>query len=202
MSAKHRQRQQAAELAARHIRQGGLDMASARHKAARQLGLDLREGNAGLPSAREIEQALATQLELFGADDRGDNLQRKRLAAAEAMAALQQFSPRLCGAVLDGSAQHQDPVVLHLHADSPEEVAVFVHEQQLPARLCSARLQLADGQHTLACWKLVADDTVFELWVLPSSALQHPPRQPLGHAALPRANLKQLRQLIASTGGG
>jgi hypothetical protein len=37
--------------------------------------------------------------------------------------------------------------------------------------------------------------------VLPSSALQHPPRQPLGHAALPRASLKQLRQLIASTGG-
>lgn len=201
MSANHRQRQQAAELAARHIRQGGLDMASARHKAARQLGLSLREGSAGLPSAREIEQALATQLKLFGADDRVEDLQRKRLAAAEAMAFLQHFSPRLCGAVLDGSAQHQDPVVLHLHADNPEEVAVFVHEQQLPAQLGSARLQLADGRHTLDCWKLVVDGIAFELWVLPRSALQQPPRQPLGDAALPRASLRQLRQLIASTPG-
>jgi hypothetical protein len=196
MTADHHQRQQAAELSARHMRQAGLDMAAARKKAARQLGLDLRPGNPLLPSRREIEQALASQLSLFGADDRSQQLAHKRQAAREAMQFLQAYAPRLAGAVLDGSAQAHDPVIVHLHADNPEDVTLFLHEQRLPAQLDQARVHLADGNLDVPCWTLTVDGTVFQLWVLPLQALRSPPRHPLDHTPLPRANTAQLSQLL------
>lgn len=196
---RQRQRQHAAELAARHIRQGGLDMASARHKAARQLGLSLREGNPQLPSRQDIERALASQLSLFGASDRVSELRLKRQGALEAMSFLQAFAPRLCGAVLDGSAQQHDPVIIQLHADSPEEVALFLHEQQLQAQAGNCRALLAQHSQLLPCWKLVVDEIAFELQALPRSALQQPPRHSIDGSALVRANTEQLRQLLAST---
>jgi len=196
MSSARLSRQHAAELAARHIREGGMDMASARSKAARQLGLSLREGNPALPSRRDIQSALASQLALFQTGDARQALADKRHAALQAMDFLQRFSPRLCGPVLEGSAQPGDPVMLHLHADTPEDVALFLHDQQLPARLGHAPLRLSNGVELLPHWQLVVDGTSFQLWVLPPHALRAPPLDGVDHRPLARASAAQLRALL------
>lgn len=198
MPSNSRLRRQTAELAARHMREGGLDMAAARNKAARQLGVDLREGHPDLPARREIEQALGSQLQLFARPGHADQLQQKRLAALEAMQFLHAFAPRLAGAVLDGTAQAHDPVILHLHADNPEEPGLFLHEQHLPAQLDHGRLQLLDGsQHDTPCWTLTVADISFQLWVLPRHALRTPPANPLDGSVQPRASASQLQQSLS-----
>lgn len=192
-----RLRRHAAELAARHIREGGMDMRSARNKAATQLGLSLREGHPDLPTRNEIEQALASQLNLFAHPDRPQHLLHKRQAALEAMQFLHGFSPRLSGAVLDGSAQAHDPVIVHLHTDTPEAPGLFLHEQHLPAHQDAGQLQLVDGSvQQTPCWTLQVDGTTFQLWVLPMHALRSPPANPIDGSALPRASASQLQQLI------
>lgn len=173
-----------------------MDMASARSKAARQLGLSLREGNPALPSRRDIQSALASQLALFQTGDARQALADKRHAALQAMDFLQRFSPRLCGPVLEGSAQPGDPVMLHLHADTPEDVALFLHDQQLPARLGHAPLRLSNGVELLPHWQLVVDGTSFQLWVLPPHALRAPPLDGVDHRPLARASAAQLRALL------
>lgn len=197
MPSNSRLRRQTAELAARHMREGGLDMLAARTKAARQLGVNLREGHPDLPARSEIEQALGSQLQLFARRGHADQLQQKRLAALEAMQFLQAFAPRLAGAVLDGTAQAHDPVILHLHADNPEDPGLFLHEQHLAAQLDHGRLQLVDGsQYDTPCWTLTVADIVFQLWVLPMHALRNPPTNPIDGSPLPRASASRLQQLI------
>lgn len=197
MPSNSRLRRQTAELAARHMREGGLDMLAARTKAARQLGVNLREGHPDLPARSEIEQALDSQLQLFARRGHADQLQQKRLAALEAMQFLQAFAPRLAGAVLEGTAQAHDPVILHLHADNPEDPGLFLHEQHLAAQLDHGRLQLVDGsQHDTPCWTLTVADIVFQLWVLPMHALRSPPANPIDGSPLPRASASRLQRLI------
>lgn len=190
-----RQRQQASELAARLMREHGLALAPARDKAVRQLGLPLQPGHPAHPGRSEIEQALAAQLRLFAPAGQAGQLAGKRAAAMEAMAFLAAFAPRLAGGVLDGSAQGHDPVVLHLHADAPEDAALLLHELPQPPRPGSARVRLPDGPLTVPCWALNVDGIDFQLLVLPRSALQHGPRHPADGSPLPRASLAQLRLL-------
>ena len=202
MSRKHvpahaRQRQQLAELAARLMRERGLSLTGARDKAAVLLGTDARPGNPALPAESEIQQALQVQLALFSPQQRPCLLDEKRRGALEAMDFLRAFHPRLAGSVLDGTAQPADPVILHLHPDSPEEVPIFLEDQRLPARLRSAQVLMADGQLNVPCWHLVVDDTDFQLWVLPAAALQQAPLQSRGNpVAMERASAARLRSLI------
>ena len=194
MPSTSRLRRQTAELAARHMRESGLDMAAARNKAARQLGVALREGHPDLPARREIEQALGSQLDLYAGPGHADQLQQKRRAALEAMQFLHAFAPRLTGAVLDGTAQAHDPVILHLHADNPEEPGLFLHEQHLGAQLDHGRLHLVDGSHhDTPCWTLTVAGITFQLWVLPRCALRTPPANPVDGSAQHRASASQLQ---------
>lgn len=192
-----RQRQQLAELAARFIREDGLDIARARDKAARRLGLGVGPGNPQLPGTAQIQAALQVQLALYGGTRRHLRLQRQ--AALEAMDFLRPFSPRLAGPVLDGSAQAHDPVCLHLHSAAPEDVAQFLHDTPFAHRLATRQLRLPPGRRLdVPCWLLRVDEQDFELWVLPDSALRHGPLQPLEDAPLPRAGLAGVRALLAA----
>lgn len=198
LSPRHQQqRLQTAELAARYMRQSGLSLPRARDKAARQLGIGLHPGNPALPSDTQIQQALQAQLRLFSPPQHQASLQAKRQGALEAMDFLRHFSPRLAGPVLDGTAQGHDPVILHLHPESAEDVPLFLEDQQLPARQGSVQVLLADGPALVPCWHLVVDDTDFQLWVLPPRALRQPPRQSASQPQpIERASAAGLRALL------
>ena len=102
------------------VNQGIRDFGLAKKKAAERLGLRDR---GSLPGNAEIEQAVSEHLQLFAGDSHPDLLQTMRQAALSAMEMLAPFTPRLVGPVLNGTADANSAVNLHVFADSAESVA-------------------------------------------------------------------------------
>src|SRR6185369_1798606 len=100
--------QEAARIMAEH---GIQDFRAAKRKAAERFGIS-DEG--ALPSNTEIEDSLAAYQRLFAADTHGRTLKAQRNVALRAMRSLQDFSPRLVGPVLTGTATPHTDVQLHL----------------------------------------------------------------------------------------
>lgn len=188
-------RQRVAAEAARLLAQGVGDLAVARRKAAERLGV---RDPAALPDADEIREALQAHRRLFSPGHLDPaRLRRQREAALAAMDHFSGFEPRLAGPVLDGSAGPEDAVILHLHADDPDEVARHLVDLGAPARQRRRRILLAGpGAADVPCWELDAGGQAFELWVLPASAARQAPRDPLGGGALPRASRMAVARLL------
>lgn len=191
--ARQRRLRVAAE-AARLLAQGGGDPVVARRKAAARLGFD---DPASLPSGEEIREALASHRRLFGGGGDDALLARRREAALDAMAHFAAFDPRLVGAVLDGSADADATIELHLHADDPDAVARLLLDRGAPATQRPRRLLLARGAPAdVPCWELRADGLPFALWVLPATSARQPPLDPLDGTPMRRADARAVRRLL------
>ncbi|WP_290885500.1 hypothetical protein [Arenimonas sp.] len=190
-------RQQLAQEAARLLATGAQqDPARALRKAAERLGI---RDESVFPGGDEIREALQAHQRLFGGDAPSSRRQALREAALEAMAFFTAFDPRLAGAALEGLVDAHTPVCLHLHADDPDAVAHFLHDQRIPAAQGTRRLRLSRDQATpLPCWEFEAGGIAFELWVLPVAALRQAPLEPLEDRPMRRATASALRQLIAT----
>ncbi len=113
-----------AAAAARLIAEDGLDYASAKRKAAQDLGgSDLRKA---LPDNAVIEQELRRYLQTFEPDLHPRRLAALRVQAAEWMDRLARFEPFLVGAVLNGTATAHSDIHLHLFTDSAKDVEMFL----------------------------------------------------------------------------
>ncbi|PJK07745.1 hypothetical protein CO610_08930 [Lysobacteraceae bacterium NML95-0200] len=191
-----RLRQQLASTAARLMAENHInDFHHARRKAAALLGIHTP---AFLPDNAEIEQALRDYRRLFRDDTQHQALlHTQRQAALQAMRFLQAFEPRLTGAALEGYADTHSAICLHLHCDTPEMVSIFLHEHGIPAQSRIRRIRL-DRQHSadVDVWTFTADQTAFELVVLPLSALHQPPLAEGDNHPANRASLAQLRKLL------
>lgn len=192
--ARQRRLRVAAEAARLLAEQGG-DPAVARRKAAERLGF---RDPASLPTGDEIRDALAAHRRLFAPAGDDGQLQRQREAALAAMDFFAEFSPRLAGAVLDGSADARSVIELHLHADDPDAVARRLIERAIPAVQRPRRLRLERGPaQEFAAWHFEADGLPFELVVLPRRAERQGPLDPLDDAPMARANRGALARLLA-----
>lgn len=189
-------RHRLAHEAARLMAEGGVhDYHQAKLKAAARLGI---HDDASLPRNREIEEALREYQRLFLGDTQAQALRQRREAAARALEFLAGFQPRLVGPVLEGTADHHSPVLLHLHADDPDAVARFLHEQGIPAEPRTRRLRLdRERSADLPVWLFGAEDLAFDLTVLPTQALRQAPLSAADEKPMRRASLPQLRQLLA-----
>src|SRR3546814_1580960 len=99
--------------------EGGIrDYHQAKLKAADRLGI---HDDASLPRNREIEDALREYQRLFVGQSHAAGVRIRREAAMRALEFLARFDPRLVGSVLDGTADANSPVALHLHSDRSEE---------------------------------------------------------------------------------
>ena len=131
------------------------DVQKARRKAAERLGCENRRL---LPDHGEIEQALREHQRLFQREQQPLALKKLRQLAAEAMATLACFNPRLVGPVLTGAAEPHSKVQLHLFADTPEEVALFLLDQQIPWQDGQKTLRFKNGEKgrlprlSFPCW--------------------------------------------------
>ena len=122
-----------AQEAARIIVDHGIrDYRLAKQKAAERLGV---VGRGSLPGNAEIEAAVVEHLQIFGGDSHADQLRLMRVAALSAMDLLAQFSPRLVGPVLTGTADENSAVNLHVFADSAEIVAMELADIGINYRL-------------------------------------------------------------------
>jgi hypothetical protein len=189
-------RHRLAHEAARLMAEGGIrDYHQAKLKAAERLGIF---DDASLPRNREIEEALREYQRLFLGDAQTGALRRRREAAVQALEFLAAFQPRLVGPVLDGTADANSPVALHLHADDAESVARFLEEHRIPAQPRTRRLRL-DRQRNLDApvWLFSAEGLAFDLTVLPLDGVRQAPLSSLDEKPMKRATAAQLRALLA-----
>ncbi len=189
-------RHRLAHEAARLMAEGGVrDFHQAKLKAAARLGI---HDDASLPRNREIEQALREYQRIFLGDLQAEALRQRREAAIRALEFLAGFEPRLVGPVLDGTADAQAPVLLHVHADDPDAVARFLLEHGIPAQARMRRLRLdRERSADLPVWLFGAEDLAFDLTVLPPQALRQAPLSATDGRPIRRASLAQLRTLLA-----
>lgn len=189
---RHRLAHEAAKLMA----EGGFrDYHQAKLKAAERLGI---HDDASLPRNREIEQALREYLRLFVGEAQSQAVQSRRQAALRALEFLADFSPRLVGPLLDGTADAHSPVSLQLHIDDADAVPRFLEEHRIPADARTRHLRLdrkRDGDFPV--WLFSAEGLTFDLTVLPLDALRQAPLSAIDEKPLKRASLANLRQLIA-----
>ena len=119
-------RAEIAAAAARLIAEDGADYATAKRKAARLvLGNQKPRGDI-LPDNAQIEAQVREYQALFFGDEHAERLLHLRRLALELMDRLQEFSPYLTGAVLNGTAGEHSDIHLQLFADNPKDVAMFL----------------------------------------------------------------------------
>ncbi|MDQ2697046.1 MAG: hypothetical protein M3Z21_17040 [Pseudomonadota bacterium] len=190
-----RQRILLAQQCARIMAEEGVkDFLTAKRKAATRLGVANR---ALLPSNAEIERALAEYQRLFKADRQPLRLRTLRQAAVEAMHFFARFRPRLVGGVLAGTADAHSDITLHLFADTPEEVVLFLLEHDIPFVTSERRLNLGSGGYaSYPVYGFAAGDAGIDLTVLPPEAERQPPRSPVDGRPMRRAGVAAVQALL------
>ena len=184
-----------AHEAARLIAESGIrDFHQAKLKAAQRLGI---HDDASLPRNSEIEAALREYQRLFQGDAQVNALRQRREAALRALEFFAPFDARLVGPVLDGTADANAPVHLHLYTDDAEAVPRFLDDHRIPAESSGRRLRL-DRERALDCpvWLFSAEELSFDLTVLPHDALRQAPLSNIDEKPMRRASMAQLRALL------
>ncbi len=187
-----------AQECARLLAEEGLtDFRVAKRKAAQRLAVtDQRL----MPDHREIEQALLDYQRLFQADRQPQQLQKLREAALDALRFLTDFRPRLVGSVLSGTAGPNTAIQLHLFADTPEDVALFLMNQRIPFETGERRLKPGNGESVnLPVFRFSAGDHDFDLTVFAPLAEREAPRSPVDGRPMRRARPAELEALLAES---
>lgn len=190
-------RARVAAQAARLMHELGItDPLQAGRKAARQLGAD---SASALPDAEQILQALAAHRRLFARPLPPPEHARILRQALEAMTHLARFRPRLVGSLLDGVADPQVPVTLHLSSADPEAVGHWLTDQHIPWRLEDRRFRLDRKRSlTVPTLQVHIDDQDFALVVFPLDGPRQAPLDPATGRPMARAGLARVRELLAA----
>jgi len=194
----HRIRTLIAQECARLITEEGVqDFGAARRKAALRLAVSDR---AALPDNVEIEQALLDRQRLFHADRQALHLRALRETALHAMQFLAPFRPRLVGPALSGAAGPHAGIHLHLFADSPEEITLFLMERHIPFETVERRLRMASGEQVcLPAFRFTAGEIRVDLTIFGRLAEREAPLSPVNGRPMRRAGLAEVEALLAAT---
>jgi hypothetical protein len=190
-----RTRQVVAQEAARIIVDHGIrDYRLAKKKAAARLGV-LSRG--ALPGNSEIEAAVAEHLQIFGGESHADQLRLMRVAALSAMELLAEFSPRLVGPVLVGTADEHSAVNLHVFADSDEVVAMELADIGLNYRSYERRLKSRRGRvETYAGFEFHHSHNAIQATVFPIDGIRQAPISPVDGKPMRRVDTNAVQQLL------
>lgn len=190
-----RTRQVLAQEAARIIVNHGVrDYRLAKQKAAERLGVSAR---GVLPGNPEIEAAVAEHLELFGGDDHADRLRLMRVAALGAMDLLADFSPRLVGPVLSGTADENSAVNLHVFADSPETIALELEQIGISYRAYERRLKSRRDQvETYSGFEFHHNHSPVQATVFPVDGIRQAPMSPVTGKPMKRLDADGVQALL------
>ena len=190
-----RARKVLAQEAARIIVEQGIeDYRAAKLKAAERLGMST---HGALPGNPEIEQAVTEHLKLFGRESHSDLLRVLRKAAISAMELLSQFTPRLVGPVLHGTAAANSAINLHVFADSPELVAMRLQDNSIAYRPYERRLKSRrDFAETFAGFRFTRDESLVEATVFPVDGMRQAPISPVDGKPMKRADRDAILKLL------
>jgi hypothetical protein len=198
-----RAREMLAQEAARIIVDQGIrDYRVAKIKAAERLGLTTR---GSLPRNAEIERAISEHLHLFGRESHLDFLRVMREVALAAMEMLSDFTPRLVGPVLSGTADENSAVNLHVFADNAESVAMHLSDSGHSYRPYERRLKISRGKgatpNTFAGFEFEFEQAFIEATVFPVDGIRQSPISPIDGKPMKRADAKAVVELIDGGSG-
>lgn len=183
---------EAARLMAEH---GIKDYYTAKHKAAVRLGAPDTQH---IPRNDEVEQALSDYQRLFKGHTQPQQLKQLRETALQAMRMLSAFNAQLVGSVLSGTAHAHSDINLHLFTDVPEEVGIFLLEENIPFE--NVERYLRSGREAQAArypgYRFMAGKTVMDLTIFPLNGVRQSPRSPIDGKPMRRAGLPAVLKLL------
>lgn len=188
-------RERLAQLAAEYMAEtGSQDFQLAKNKALSQFGTI---ESSFLPSNKEIQQALVSYQQLFRADTQPAQLKKLRRVALEAMNFLKMFKPRLVGNVLNGTADVHSAIYIHLFANTPEEVAVFLMDHNIPYDEELKRFHIKGNEYEyFPAFAFLADEVPIHLVVFNEQGLHHAPLSKVDGKPMQRADIKAVARLL------
>lgn len=191
----HQLRAQVAAEAARIMAtEEQYDFHAAKRKAALRIGTNDR---LALPSNLEVQDALLSYQNLYGGQQHVHQLEKLRLAAVSAMRDLQDYSPRLVGPVLDGSAGEHCRISLHVFCDAAETLVLDFLERRLPFKQEQRRLRGSDRNYlNVPVFVIEVDGSSVELLLLPTLGLRQSLPSPVDGKPQRRASLVELERML------
>lgn len=186
-----------AEEAARLMVDHGIeDFSLAKRKAAERLGMRAEAG--ALPSNAEIHERIVERQRLFEPGGQEQRLSALRLVATEVMAVLDEFRPKLVGAVLDGTVTARSAIELHVYSDSPEAVAAALEQQGRRLRDSQRRYRFGrELTEEIPGFELMVDGEEVEVMVFPERGPRHSPLSPIDGKPMRRASRSTVLALLA-----
>ncbi|PVX70614.1 hypothetical protein C7402_13763 [Paraburkholderia unamae] len=185
------------------IAEDGLDYATAKRKAARQVVGETRIEGTWLPDNDQIEEEIREYQALFQSDSQPAVLRRLREIALEWMQRLEAFNPFLTGAVLNGTAGEHSDIHLQIFCDNSKDVAIWLLNANVQYDVSETRHFAARGLvETLSfMWRPSrAEEPVgIHVALYNTDDLRGAVRAD-GRGRLPRANAQALQALIEKTG--
>jgi hypothetical protein len=203
-----RVREEIAIAAARMIAEDGLDYATAKRKAARQVVGETRIEGAWLPDNDQLEEEIREYQALFQGESQPAVLRRLREIALDWMQRLEPFNPYVTGAVLNGTAGEHSDIHLQIFCDNPKDVAIYLLNANVQYDVSETRHFAARGDpardyvETLSfLWRASREDEPVGIHVAlyDSDDLRGAVRAD-ARGRLPRANLQALKALLDENG--
>lgn len=182
--------------AARIVCEDGLtDYRLAKQKAAERLGL---HAGAKMPSNAEIHDAVIQYQRIFGGQAYATRLARMRKTAVQAMRMLEDFEPRLVGAVATGATTEAHHVQLHCFADKPEAIDWLLESRGLKYEVDERRYRYPDGHHRdIPVITFMADDVGVDIAVFPERNVRGAPLSPTDGQVVKRLDIAAAELLAA-----
>jgi len=192
---KHSQmRARIAAAAARIMAEDGVeDLASAKRKAARQLGASDTQS---LPTNDEVESELLAYLSLYQGDEQRERLQALRYAALAAMRGLAAFNPYLSGPVLKGTASRYADVDLQLFTDDRKGLELFFLNRGIPYELSELRHYCGDEPRDVQVLRVEWDGIPFTLAVYAARDERSSLKATPGGRQIERAGINSVTSLV------
>ena len=184
----------AAEAARIIATEGQTNFHVAKKKAAERIGVNPR---LALPSNLEVQNALQHYQQLYGGEEHASNLEHLRRAAIDAMNLLRDFSPRLVGPVLDGTAGRHSRISFHVFCDEPEDLVFFFLENGISFDQSQRQIRWHDGSYrTIQILVVEAGGNKAELAVFSPLDLRQAPPSPIDGKPQRRANQVEVECLL------
>jgi hypothetical protein len=176
-----------AEEAARLMVEHGIqDYGLAKRKAAERLGVRASAG--ALPSNAQIHEQVAERQRIFEPAELDRRVVKLRSVAAAVMVLLEEFRPKLVGAVLEGTATLSSAIELHVFSDAPEAVSAALEQRGFRVRDSQRRYRFGrELTEQIPGFELIVDDEELEVMVFPERGSSHSPLSPVDGRPMRRA---------------
>lgn len=177
------------------VEHGIQDFALAKRKAAERLGV--RAGAGALPSNAQIQEQVVERQRLFEPVELDRRLVRLRAVATNVMDVLEEFRPKLVGAVLEGTATLNSSIELHVFSDAPEAVAAALEGRGFRLHDSHRRYRLTrEVTERIPGYELVVDDEELQVMVFPERGSNHSPLSPIDGKPMRRASRSAVMALL------